>query len=81
MLITVPLCGICFISVVSLISENVCPIFMACVAKLNLEMSVFSYALKCPKWRFCSFFLAYVIVAFNFVNSIDEVENVLFVRI
>ena len=36
MFIMVPLCGMCFINVMLVMSGNSCPVFIACVAKLYL---------------------------------------------
>ena len=43
MFIMVPLCGICFINVTLVMSGNSCPVFIACVAKLDLYISGFLY--------------------------------------
>ena len=41
--------GIFFISVTLVMSGNSCPVFIACVAKLDLYIFGFLYAFRCSK--------------------------------
>ena len=43
MFIMVPLCGMCFISVMVVMSGNSCPVFIACMAKLDFCISGFLF--------------------------------------
>ena len=55
--IMVPLCGICFISVILVMSGNSCPVFIACVAKLKLYISRYCMRLGVQNNVFSAVFL------------------------
>ena len=57
MFMMVPLDGMCFIKVTLWMFGNSCPVLIACVARLDLQMFGFLYAFKCSEYRFFTVFL------------------------